>query len=128
MSDLFKLRGSITTDPAHGDTVADEFLAIRLEETCGLAFKQSNKYLLSSDSLKALDLSEFGASGVNVVVVVSDGHCTLTLTSAAAETAQIVPVDDLAIVISRTVPFTAIGLTRFTGVATNVKVFLGQIT
>lgn len=68
-----------------------------------------------------------GLTNVGVVhCVPQDGAAvTMRLTSGAGSQ-QLVPVDDLATIISRSVPFTAIDLIRVAGQATTVHLFLGQ--
>ena len=70
-----------------------------------------------------------GVTNAHVVVIAPDNgkKVTARLTSADG-TEQAIPVDDTFILITRTVPVTAIDLTRVAGTATKVKVFLGEKT
>jgi hypothetical protein len=68
-----------------------------------------------------------GVTNCNVLIIQSDRPITVTVTSAAG-TSQSFPCDGYLQLISRTVPITAVSLTRTPATLTNVSVFLGEKT
>ena len=82
-------------------------------------------FTLASDAAQVVQLD--GLSGVNFLMVKTDGnHVKLTLTSSDG-TAQSIPVDTLFISLSRTVAYTAITITRDAGVPTDVTVTFAKM-
>ena len=61
-----------------------------------------------------------------MIIKAPDGKVKVALTSTDG-TAQTIPVDGFAVIISRKVPFTAITAQREAGVETHLRVFLGQL-
>lgn len=61
---------------------------------------------------------------VNALRVQTNNPITMRITTAAGTT-QVIPVDPLAVIVSLTVPITAIDFTRQSGVATEVVVSIG---
>lgn len=85
--------------------------------------KNTDDYDLLSDSPQAVAFG--GVAVANIVIINSDRKIMLTLTSADGA-AQTIPCDGEVYLISRTVGFTAISLTRIPATETHVKVFLGE--
>lgn len=82
-------------------------------------------YTLSADAAQVVQLD--GLSGVNFLMVKTDGnHVKLTVSSADGASHS-VPVDTLYISISRTVAYTALSLTRDAGVSTDVTVLFAKM-
>ena len=128
MADTFKIVGSWGTSPQSGSLLnsgaASELAAIN--ETVMLALKNGqDDYTLTGDAPVAVAFG--GVTDANVVVIFTDRKIRVRLTSADGA-AQAVPVDGMAILISKSVPFTAIDLTRVPAQETRVKVFVGQKT
>lgn len=127
MADVFKLHGDITIGAASCGSGASGSpnVSLSLDETMTLkSTPVVGEYTLSADAIQAVSLG--GLAGVNVLVVkATGGKVKLTLTSADGAT-QAIPVDGLAVVLSRSVPYTAIALTRVSGTLTTVKVTLGE--
>lgn len=103
---------------------ASELAAIN--ETVMLALKNGqDDYLLDVDT--PVPVAFGGVTNANVVVIFADRKVRVRLTSADGAL-QSVPVDGMVILISKTVPFTAIDLTRVLAQETRAKVFVGQKT
>lgn len=122
--DTFKLSGDYLTQPLSGSPSGDPEVTSPIEEQVTLKNKAIGLYELTADAVQAVGLC--GLANVHVLVVKTvGGKVKLRLTSADGTT-QSVPVDSFFCAISQTVPFTALDLTRVSGVTTTVKVFLGE--
>lgn len=124
MSDTFSLQGSLQTTPAVGAPSGFFTLIAQLDEQLVLGVKRQDEVALTVDTPVAVAFG--GVANAHVVMLKTiGGKIRARLTSADGST-QAVPVDSFALVMSRTVPVTAIDLTRVTGQATTVEIFLGQ--
>ena len=94
-----------------------------ISEQVTLAQRQQSEYDLVSDAAQPVAFG--GVLSAHVVVIFSDKKVMVTFTSADGAS-QNVPCDDTIQIISRTVPFTAISLTRVAAQETHVTVFVGQ--
>ena len=127
MSDNFTLAGSWSASPAFGSPSGIASFCTPLEESLSLTAKDYDTIPLLADA--AVPVS-FGGGVTNATVVIlkaTGGKVRARLTSTDGAV-QAIPFDDLLILISRTVPITAIDLTRTTGVSTTVDVFIGSTT
>jgi hypothetical protein len=95
------------------------------EET--LATKNYDEVDLTVDTPVAVEFGGVTEAGVIVISVANGLKVTAQITSADGVD-QAVPVDDTLILFCRSVPVTAINLTRMPATATKVKVFLGEKT
>jgi hypothetical protein len=94
--------------------------------TVELALKNGqDDYLLMVDTPVAVAFG--GVTDANVITIFSDRKIRVRLTSADGSI-QSIPVDGTLLLVSKTVPFTAIDLTRVLAQETRVKVFIGQKT
>lgn len=124
MSDTFSLQGSLQTTPAVGAPSGFFTLIAQLDEQLVLGVKRQDEVALTVDTPVAVAFG--GVANAHVVMLKTiGGKIRARLTSADGST-QAVPVDSFALVMSRTVPVTAIDLTRVVGQATTVEIFLGQ--
>lgn len=124
MSDTFKLRGEYSTHPLTGDVSGELVLSSLISESLALSNKAVGHYDLTTDAVQAVDLG--GLTAVNVIVLKTrGGKVKARLTSSDGAT-QAIPVDDFALILSQSVNYTALDLTRVAGVETIVDVFLGQ--
>ena len=123
MTQLFSLHGHCETrSPAHPEPLARLWAELHAEVVIDL--KHSDEYNLTVDT--AVPIAFGGILNANVVMVQPQGGTvTLAITSADG-TSQEVPVDTLLIIISKTVPVTAISATRAAGVTTQLNVFLAE--
>lgn len=124
MADAFALTGSYTTTPSTGVTSGYPAIGTPIDEQMMLAHKQFVEIDLTSDSPQAVSFGGV-ASAALIVVKTTGGKVDLTLTSADG-TAQVIPVDSFAVVMSASVPYSALLLTRAAATPVNVKVFLGE--
>lgn len=127
MADKFTLSGVYGTAPVTGALLASGSPAITapINESVMLEEKNFDDYKLTVDT--AVDVAFGGVTDAHVIQIFSDRKVKVRLTSADGAT-QSVPVDGHLSLISKTVPFTAIDLTRVAGQETRVKVFIGQKT
>jgi hypothetical protein len=92
-----------------------------------LTRKDLDSVVLSADAPLSVSFGSGVVSAAVVILKATGGKVRARLTSADGSQ-QAVPVDDLLVLISQSVPITAIDLTRVPGVLTTVDVFLGQTT
>lgn len=127
MSDNFALQGFWRAEPATVGTVASGCPSLNapIYETLLLAQKQYTDITLGADSAEAVAFGD--VTSAHVVIMKASGKVTARLTSSEGTT-QIVPFDSFLILLSETVPYTAVDLQRVAGQSTTVKVFLGEKT
>lgn len=126
MADKFQIVGSWGTTPQTGSLLASGRASelAPINESVVLSKKKGqDDYVLEVDTAVAVDFG--GLDEAHVVSIFSDRKIRVRLTSADGAT-QAVPVDGMLKIISRTVPFTAIDLTRVAAQETRVSVFLGE--
>jgi len=124
MSDTFRLQGTYSTTPLVGVPSGFPSLAAPINEIAQLAGKQPGQYTLDTDA--AVDVAFGGLSAANVVIIKAVGGPIRVRLTTGSESDQVVRVDSFLVLLSYTVPYTAIDLTRSPGVETIVEVFLGQ--
>ena len=126
MADLFVLSGSYSTTPQVGSPSGVASIPAPIDEEAMLIAKYYNTFTLTNDA--PLSVQFGGVTKAHVVIVKVTGQkIRLRLTSTEGSQ-QAVPVDTWYTSISRTVPITAIDLTRTVGAQTIVDIFLGQMT
>lgn len=125
---IFKLTGSYSTQPASGaPSAVPEVVSTSIDESIELVRKQLNEYTLTSDVAVSVDLTGLVVGANVLLVAVTGGKVKVRITSTDGAV-QSIPCDDLLYLICRSVPITAIDITRLTGVAgINVKVFTGTV-
>jgi len=125
--DLFKLDGSWSAGQACGlgDGCGAPIWEACFCESMYLAQKESSTYTLTVDSAVAVAFA--GVTNANVVIITTNQKIKVRITSADGAV-QSIPVDGLLIIVSKTVPITAIDLTRVPATETRVRVFLGEKT
>jgi len=125
MADKFQLIGSWGTTPQTSSLLASGLPSILapISESVSLSQKNPDDYTLTVDG--AVPIAFGGVTNAHVVVIFCDRKIKVRLTSADGAT-QSVPVDGMLLLISETVPFTAIDMTRVAAQETRVKTFLGQ--
>lgn len=126
MATQFALSGSYTAEPLDGVPSLDPSIGTPIEESMQLAYKTVVEAHLTTDAPATVAFG--GVTNANVVILkVVSGKVKARLTSADGAT-QAVPVDTVFILTSRSVPVTAIDLTRVPATDTVVRVFLGEAT
>ncbi|HUK32941.1 MAG TPA: hypothetical protein VLV86_03460 [Vicinamibacterales bacterium] len=124
MADTLSFSGSVCIAPAVGYPSGQTDLGTPICEQLSLIQSFQSNYTLSSDSPVTVNFAGL-ASAAFWFVKVTGGEVNVTITSAAG-TAQVVPVDSLQIGFSRSVPITAMTLTRTPGTTSLVNIILGQ--
>ena len=126
MSDVFKVHGSYTSEPASSCTSSGSVtVSAPIDEI--VTFKRSPtiaEYELTSDALQTVPFGP--ATNAHVVLIKTVGGKVRVRLTSADGTTQAIPVDSFLLVISESVPFTALDLLRVAGVITTVKVLLGE--
>lgn len=129
MSDKFTLQASARTSPnvtlplgSGCPTIDFPFL-----EELTLATKNYDEPDLLGDAPVAVGFGAVTNASVVIISTVNGAKVTARITSADGVT-QAIPIDDTLILICRSVPVTAIDLTRVPATDTKVKVFLGEKT
>lgn len=121
MADILHLSGTVDVQPASGFPSGDPSTDIPLDETVTLKRQmQSGRVDLDTDATKVVNFGDL--AGANVVILRANfGKVKARFTSADGAV-QSIPVDPLLTVISLSVPFTALDLTRVAGQGNTVQV------
>jgi len=123
MADKFLLSGSYNVAPLTGAPSLDPSVDAAIDEQLSLKAKTLVDLLLTSDAPLAVP---FGTvANAHVLVVKGTSKVKVTVTSADG-TAQSLPADTVLILMSGSVPVTAVTLTRVPATDTTVRVFLGE--
>ena len=122
--DTFTLTGAFETKPTSGSLSGVPSLVASLDERVQLENKSIQYFDLTGDApVSVLFPTSFDC---NVLVVkVDGGKARVRLTSSDGST-QSVPVDGFLVLMTYSVPITAIDLTRAPGVQVQVQVFMGD--
>lgn len=125
MSHVFKLHGDYSVTPSSGSPSAAPTVSAPIDETMTLKRAPSvSEYELTADSVQSV---AFGpATNAHVIVIKTVGGKIRARLTSADGTTQAIAVDSFAVIISESVPYTALDLTRVSGVTTTVKVLLGE--
>lgn len=125
MTDRFQLKGSYSTSVLSGSPLSGGAqVGAQLDEHLQLGKKAISELSLDGDAPVTVDLCGMAVAHV-VILRTNARHVTARVTSADGTT-QSIPVNPLAVIISKNVPVTALDLTRAPGVSTTVNVFLGE--
>ena len=92
-----------------------------------LTRKDLDTISLDTDAPLAVNFGSGVTQAAVAILKATGGKVRARITSADGSQ-QSIPVDDLLVLISQSVPITGIDLTRVPGVLTTVSVFLGQTT
>jgi hypothetical protein len=122
-TDTFTLEASLSSEPASAGSGDPTVLASLLEAML-VDDSKTLRLTLSSDAPLSIPFDTLVSAAV-VFVRASGGKVRVRVTSADGVT-QALPADPLLLVLSRSVPFTALDLTRVPGTLTTVTVYLAQ--
>lgn len=126
MADQFTLSGQYQTSPSVGAPSGFPAVITPLLEQFNIIAKHVDTVTLSADATSPLSFG--GVTQAHVLIFVATGGPIQVAMTSTYGTLQVIPCDDLLIIISKTtIPVTAVNLTRTPGVSTTVQVFLGQI-
>ena len=123
-TDLFKLNGEYSTKPLTGNPSGEPNLVAPILEQMSLQNKAIGDLCLDADGQVAVPLGTVVNANVVIVKTVG-GKVTLRATSADGAL-QAIPIDPFGVIISASVPFTALTVERVAGVETIVNYFLGE--
>lgn len=121
----FSLVGSYQVEPSADFPSGSSAITTRLTEAVVLDLFSRKDYILTADPAVTVEFDSM--TRAEVVIVRCSSKVTVTVTSADGS-AQVFPADPLALIISKTVPYTAVTLTRVAGTETTCQVFIGQKT
>lgn len=127
MSDTFIFQGSARLDPALSLPLSSGCPSVRVpfDETIEVENPHTTQVNLLADAAEPVDFGP--VTNAHIVILTSDKKFRARLTSAEGVD-QAIPIDGVFVLISETVPITAIDLTRLPATDTKVKVFLGEKT
>jgi hypothetical protein len=126
VADLFTLAGSYSTSPAVGSPSGVASIPAPIDEELILTAKHYDTIQLTVEGPVAINFG--GVTNAHVVILKVTGQKVRARFTSADGALAPQPVDSFHVNMSRTVPITAIDLTRTPGAYTTVDVFLGQIT
>lgn len=124
MADSFKLTGGYEVTPLSNPLSFAASIAAPINEARTMKAKTLTDVLLDADAPEAVAFGDVANANV-VILKAIGGKVTAAITSADGN-AQAIPFDTYLILMSETVPVTAITLTRVAGTETTVRVFLAE--
>jgi len=124
MADSFKLLGSYEVNPLGNPLSFAPQVVAQISESKTLKVKQVVDITLGVDTPVVVPFG--GVVNANVVILKAIGGKVSAGVTSADGAAQAVPFDSYWILMSDSVPVTALALTRTAGVITTVRVFLGE--
>ncbi len=124
MADSFKLQGSYAVSPLTSPLSFAPSVLADINESRTLKAKQVTEHTLDADAPVNVDFG--GVVNANVITLKAVGGKVRARFTSADGSQQSVPFDTYFILMSESVPVTAIDLTRVAGTATTVRVFLGE--
>ena len=122
-ADQFNLSGGYTCEPLGTPTSFAASIDAVIGEALVLKAKHYDTILLSADAVSVVSFG--GVVNAHVVILKATGKVKARVTSTDGAT-QAVPFDTYWILMSQSVPITAIDLTRVPATDTTVFVFLGE--
>jgi hypothetical protein len=125
VADNFSLTGSYQASPAFGSPSGIGAIIAPVDEEMQLVDKFYDSVSLAVDAPVSVPFGG-GVTNAHVVILKATGGKVRARLTSADGVSQAVPVDSFAVFTSRSVPITAIDLTRVPGTLTSVDVFLGQ--
>ncbi len=126
MADTFRITGQWSTSPILGTSSAIPAFDAPIDEIVQIIRKNTDDLTLTVDTPVVVSLG--GLTNVHVLVIKTiGGKIQLRVTSADGST-QAFPVDTFLMLITQSVPITAIDVTRVANTETQVHVFMGEIS
>lgn len=123
MADAFKLIGGYSVTPLGSALSFAPLMEATINEPKSIKAKQVSEQVLAADAPVAVDFG--GVVNAHVVILKATGKVRARVTSADGA-AQSIPFDTYLILMSDSVPVTAVDLTRVAGAETTVRVFLAE--
>jgi hypothetical protein len=125
MSDTLTLTGQLAIAPdstAEADLSGDFAIKVPFSETLTLSRKDSRTIVLDDTSPLVVNVSTIGS--IHALVIRTSAAITATLTSASGA-AQVIPVNGLFVLLTETIPITAISLTAASSAV--VQLTMGRV-
>lgn len=124
MADAFKLLGSYETQPLTSPLSFAASVIAQINEAKQIKVKQAYDVELTVDTPVAVNFG--GVVNANIIILKSVGGKVRARLTSADGSLQAIPFDTYWILMSESVPVTAIDLTRVAGTATTCRVFLAE--
>ena len=124
MAKTYTLNGEWSAAPTVGVPTGEPSVLAPLRESIALSRVSSQEFDLSSDSAVSVNLN--GLTEIHVLSIKTVGGKVRAQLTSADGTTQSVPVDSVLVLISSSVPVTALTLTRVAGTSTKVHLFMGE--
>jgi len=124
MSDQFLLSGGYSTTPLGSPLSFAAGVSAVIQEPLTIKAKHVSEIDLSVNTPVAVDFGTL--AGAHVVLLKAVGGKVKARVTSTDGATQAIPFDTYFILMSDSVPLTAIDLTRLTDVPTTVRVFLGE--
>jgi len=126
VAETLLLSGQLTINPSPACGCDPEMgTTVTLAEEMSIAAKLSTSFVLPSDAAFPVDLTM--VPEVNALVIDCTAKVKITVTTADG-VAQVIPVDPLLVLLTSSVPITALSITRVAGTDTTVRLVLGDKT
>lgn len=125
MADNFSITGSYQSNPAIGSPSGIGSIISPVDEEMVLVRKDYDSIILDVDTPVPVPFGG-GVTSAHVVILKATGGKVRARFTSTDGSQQSVPVDSFFVLTSRSVPISAIDLTRVPGTSTTVDVFLGQ--
>ncbi len=126
MADTFRITGQWGTSPILGVASAIPSFDAPIDETLQIIRKNTDDLTLTVDTPVVVSLG--GLTNVHVLIIKTIGGKIQVRVTSADGTLQAFPVDTFLMLITQSVPFTAIDVTRVANTETQVHVFMGEKT
>lgn len=125
MSDSLTITGQLAIVPdstSDADLSGDFAIKVPLNATLTLSRKESVSVILADTTPVAVNVGSIVS--IHALAIRTDEPITATITSASGSS-QVIPIDSMLILLTETVPITAITLTAAT--TANVKMTMGRV-
>jgi hypothetical protein len=124
MADAFKLLGSYETSPLGNPLSFAPNIIAQISESKTVKAKQIEDVTLDVDTPIAVPFG--GVINAHIIILKATGGKVKARVTSADGAVQAIPFDTYWILMSESVPITAIDLTRVAGTLTTVRVFLAE--
>ncbi len=127
MAHTLTIHGGLDAKPTAGNASACPTVTAPIDEMLSLSKPPLvAEYELTADAAQAVSFG--GLTQANVVMIKTVGGKVTATLSSADGASQDVPVDSYLLIISSSVPYTALSVTRAAGVTTTAKILLAERT
>lgn len=125
MADKFAFNGSFTTQPFIGSPSFAQSVVAPIDESISVKNWKRVRVELTTDSPVAVSFDQMLTACVLIMRVVEGGPKAKAAITTADGAAQVLPFE-YHVTGSKTVPITAVSLTRVSGTATTVELFIAE--